>query len=139
MKAYEIETSIAAPPEVVWSVLTNDLPKSPEAFGILRFEGDVEMNAKIKLWSEVAPDRAFALKVTTFEGPKKMVWRGGMPLGMFTGTRTFTLSPQNGGTKFKMQEVFTGLLSSMITKSMPDLTPSFTKFSQALKTKAEAQ
>ena len=75
--------------------------------------------------------------MATYAAPHKMVWRGGMPLGLFTGTRTFTLTPNDTGTTFHMQEVFTGLMSGMITKSMPDLTPSFTKFAQTLKATAE--
>jgi hypothetical protein len=34
-----------------------------------------------------------------------MVWVGGMPLGLFKGTRTFTLAPgQGGATQFTMRE-----------------------------------
>ena len=137
MKTYQTTIDIAASPAAVWQVLTQKLPDDPTAFGILRLDGNVAKGAKIKLWSEVAPDRAFALTVVTFDAPQKMVWRGGMPLGLFTGTRTFTLTPNGAGTTFHMQEVFTGLMSGMITKNMPDLTPSFTKFATTLKMKAE--
>ena len=38
-----------------------------------------------------------------------MVWSGGMPLGLFTGTRTFTLTAKGDGTTdFHMQEVYAG-------------------------------
>ena len=94
-------------------------------------------NGRIKLWSEVDPKRAFALKVRTFDAPKKMVWQGGMPFGLFTGTRTFELLDNGGSTTFEMQEVFSGALSGLIVKSIPDLAPSFEKFAQALKEKAE--
>jgi hypothetical protein len=36
-----------------------------------------------------------------------------------------------------MQEVFSGALSGLIVKSIPDLTQSFEKFARALKEKAE--
>ncbi len=137
MKTYQTTIDIAASPEAVWHALTQTMPVDPTPFGIIRLDGAISPGAKIKLWSDVAPDRAFALTVATLDAPNKMVWRGGMPFGLFTGTRTFKLTPNGAGTTFHMAEVFTGLMSGMITKSMPDLTPSFTKFAQTLKTTAE--
>ena len=137
MNTYSTSIRISATPEKVWSVLVQDLPVDPVPFGVLRIEGAISRNSRIKLWSEVDPKRAFALKVRTFDAPKKMIWQGGMPFGLFTGTRTFELSDFGGSTTFKMQEVFSGALSGLIVKSIPDLTPSFEKFAQALKEKAE--
>jgi hypothetical protein len=68
-----------------------------------------------------------------------MVWSGGMPLGLFKGVRTFTLSPQaNNATKFTMREEYTGPMLGLVWRSMPDLGPSFEKFATGLKAKAEA-
>ena len=138
MKTYETSKEISATAERVWSVLTDDLRSDPKPFGILRIEGDLATGQRFKLWSEVDPKRAFALTVTVFEKPRKMVWRGGMPFGLFVGTRTFKLSEANGMTTFNMQEVFSGPLSGLITKSIPDLTPSFEKFANTLKERAES-
>ena len=137
MKIYSTSIQISATRERVWAVLVQDLPDDPAAFGILRIEGTISRKGRSKLWSEVDPKRAFALNVRTFDAPKKMVWQGGMPFGLFTGTRTFELSDTGGSTTFKMQEVFSGALSGLIVKSIPDLTPSFEKFAQAMKEKAE--
>lgn len=137
MKTYSTSIQISATRERVWSVLVHDLLEDPATFGILRIEGTISRNGRIKLWSEVDPKRAFALKVRTFDAPKMMVWQGGMPFRLFTGTRTFELSDIGGSTTFKMQEVFSGALSGLIVKSIPDLTPSFQKFAKALKEKAE--
>lgn len=137
MRTYSTSIQISATRERVWSVLVQDLPADPTAFGILRIEGAISLNSRIKIWSEVDPKRAFALKVLSFDAPRKMIWHGGMPFGLFTGTRTFELSDTDGSTTFKMKEVFRGALSGLIVKSIPDLTPSFEKFAQALKGKAE--
>lgn len=139
MKTYETQIEISASPDTVWHILTKELPRAPATFGLLHFEGDMAPGAKIKIRSEVAPERTFALRVQTFEPPGRMVWTGGMPFGLFTGTRSFSLTPATGGCTFSMKEVFTGPMSGMITKSMPDLTPSFIKFAETLKTKAETQ
>ena len=66
-----------------------------------------------------------------------MVWSGGMPLGLFKGVRTYTLSPQgNGTTKFSMREEYTGPMLPMIWRSIPDLGPSFAQFANGLKQRA---
>jgi hypothetical protein len=67
-----------------------------------------------------------------------MVWSGGMPLGLFTGTRTFELRPASGGAvEFTMTETYTGLMAPLITKSIPDLQPAFDEFAACLKARAE--
>jgi hypothetical protein len=46
-----------------------------------------------------------------------------MPLGLFVGQRTFSLTPQAGGAvKVHMREEFTRLMAPLITRSIPDLT-----------------
>lgn len=137
MTTVQTEIDIAAPPERVWHVLTCDMPKKPGPYGISRFEGTMAPGARIKLWADIAPNRAFALRVAEFNAPRRMVWTGGMPFGLFTGTRTFTITETPDGAHFDMREVFSGLLSGMITKSMPDLTPSFITFATTLKESAE--
>jgi hypothetical protein len=67
-----------------------------------------------------------------------MVWSGGMPLGLFKGVRTYTLSPQGiGVTKFNIREEYTGPMLPMIWRSIPNLGPSFTQFANGVKQRAE--
>jgi hypothetical protein len=89
------------------------------------------------LVSAVSPGRTFVLKVTTVEPPSRLVWSGGMPLGLFTGTRTFLIESAGTGCRFSMSEVYTGPMSGLIFKSIPDLTDSFTQFADGLKTASE--
>ena len=101
-------------------------------------EGRIGPGEKIKVVSEANPGRSFPVKVTSFQTGKGMTWSGGMPLGLFKGVRTFTLSPQGtGATKFDVREEYTGPLLPLIWKSMPDLQPSFDKFAVGLKERAE--
>ncbi|MEN0000521.1 MAG: SRPBCC domain-containing protein [Pseudomonadota bacterium] len=137
MKSFRTEIEISAQAETVWTVLTQKMPVNPELYGIIRLEGTIAPGAQLKLWSEAAPKTAFSLSVASMDPPKEMVWKGGMPLGLFVGTRVFSLETIQTGCKFTMQEDFTGLLSGLITRSMPDLTPSFTKFAHTLKSEAE--
>jgi hypothetical protein len=140
MKSYEASSTIEADPERIWGILTDAPGYSDWDSGVVRVEGRIEPGNKIKVVSEANPNRSFPVKVTEFSPGQRMVWSGGMPLGLFKGVRTFTLSPQgNGATKFSMREEYTGPLLGMIWKSMPDLGPSFQKFATGLKTKAESQ
>ena len=104
-----------------------------------RVEGRIASGEKIKVYSEVSPGRAFPLRVSVFEPDRRMVWTGGMPLGLFRGERTFTLTPAGDGvTAFRVREEFTGPLVPLIWRSMPDLGPSFVRFAEGLKVRAEA-
>ncbi|MEL7168350.1 MAG: SRPBCC domain-containing protein, partial [Bacteroidota bacterium] len=139
MKSFEARTRIAASPETIWAVLT-DAPGFPEwEPNVERIEGTIAPGEKITVHTSFSPDRAFPVKVAVFEPPRRMVWRGGMPFGLFVGERTFTLTPQpDGTTEVHTREEFRGLLSPLIGRSIPDLTPTFEQFAAALKTRAEA-
>lgn len=137
MRTFTASIDIAAAASTVWHILTEVMPRDPTPFGITRLDGHIAENGHIKLWSEIDPKRAFTLKIDAFQPPHRMVWRGGMPFGLFTGTRTFDLSASATNTRFEMTEVFSGPLSRLTVGSIPDLSPSFKKFAQALKEKAE--
>ena len=62
-----------------------------------------------------------------------MVCTGRLPLGLFTGTRSFVLTAAYGGVKFAMDETYDGLLAPLITRSIPDLQPAFNQFAVDLK------
>lgn len=137
-KQYAAGRQIQAPADAVWAFLTDADALVAADTGITRIEGAVAAGGSFKLWSEATGDRAFSIKVTAFDSPRRMVWSSGMPLGLFRGTRTFAVEPAGEGCRFDMDEVFTGLFSGPITKSMPDLTPLFERFVEAAKQAAEA-
>lgn len=139
MKFYEASSTIAADPDAIWRVLTDAAGLSTWDSGVVRVEGRIAPGEKLKVVSEANPKRAFPVEVTGFEPGRRMTWTGGMPLGLFKGVRTFTLTPAaNGHTKFVMREEYTGPFLPMIWKSIPDLGPSFEKFANGLKARAEA-
>ena len=136
MKAYKVDAMIDAPPSRVWQVLTDGSRYTAWDSGVQRLEGTITGGQKIKVFSEVSPGRAFPVKVD-LQPESKMTWTGGMPLRLFKGVRTFTITPVGAGTRFQMREEFTGPLLAMIWKSMPDLQPSFDKFAAGLKAESE--
>ena len=136
-RQYRVNRSIDAPARRVWDLLTDAPGYKRWNKAVVSRDGPVEAGNTIKLVSAVNPGRTFALKVTVMEPPQRMVWSGGMPLGLFTGTRTFLIESDSAGCRFSMSEVYTGLLSGLIFKSIPDLTESFRQFADGLKVAAE--
>jgi hypothetical protein len=138
MKSYDARTTIHATPERIWQLLT-DAPGYPGwNSSVERVEGSIAPGETIKVFVKVNPGRAFPVKVVDFQPGKRMVWSGGMPLGLFKGERTYTLEPAgDGATRFTMREEYTGPLLGMIWKSIPDLGPSFEEFANGLKAAAE--
>jgi hypothetical protein len=139
VKFYEATADIKANPDRIWSLLTDAQHYTDWNPTIDRVEGSIAPGETIKVFVKVNPGRAFPVKVTEFKPSERMVWSGGMPLGLFKGERTYTLTPSGAGqTRFKMREEYTGPMLGMIWKSIPDLGPAFQEFAQSLKRKAEA-
>lgn len=138
MKAYEASSTITATPDTIWAILTDGAGYSRWDSGVDRVEGQIAPGETIKVYVKVNPGRAFPVKVIEFKPGQRMVWSGGMPIGLFKGVRTYTLSPQgNGTTNFNMREEYSGPMLSMIWRSIPNLAPSFTQFANGLKQRAE--
>ena len=137
MKFYEAEVSIDAPASAVWEVLADGEGFVDWESGVERFEGTMALGEKVTVYSEVSPGRAFPVTVVEFAPDRRMTWRGGMPFGLFVGTRTFDLTPAGTGTRFVMREEFTGPMVPLIWRSMPDLGPTFEKFAEGLKARVE--
>jgi hypothetical protein len=137
VKSYESSTTIDAEPEAVWDVLT-DLRRYPDwDSGITKTEGTIGARSKISIWTEVTPERAFPLVVDGLEAPRKMVWSGGLPFGLFRGVREFLLEPRDGATHVRVREEYRGPLLRLIWRTMPDLQPSFDQFTAGLKAEVE--
>lgn len=136
--AYSVATNIAAPPEVIWSLLTDGPGYTRWNSTIVKLEGQIAKDQKIKLVSKDAPDRVFELTVSEFAPARRMVWEDGN--SMFLGVRTFTLTPsKDGTTHFGMSEVYSGGMLGMIEGSLPDFRHSFEAWAADLKRTAESK
>ncbi len=139
MPRFSTTATIAATPDAVWALLT-DAPGYPTWNPTVeRVDGAIVPGGRITVRARVSPGRAFPVKVTTFDPPARVVWTGGMPLGLFRGVRTFTLTPDDGSVRFSMEEVYSGPLTPLIGRTIPDLQPAFDAFAVALKERAEAR
>jgi len=139
MKSFAAHARIAASPERIWSILTDAPAYVAWDSGVDRVVGHIAPGERITVYSAAAPGRAFPVTVTEFQPGRSMRWSGGLPFGLFRGERTFTLHPSpDGTTRFEMREAYTGPLVPLIWRSIPDLSPSFERFSNGLKQRAEA-
>lgn len=138
MKAFSATATITASSDRIWEILT-DADKFPEwEPGVIRIEGTIALGEKITVYTKLSPDRAFPVTVSEFVPGKKMVWSSSMPLGLFKGERTFTLTPV-GEDKVEVvtKEEFSGPLLFLIGRTIPDLSESFQNFAAGLKKQAE--
>ena len=135
--SYAVRRQIAADPQVVWDLLTDASAYPSWNPAVVSLGGRVAEGERIDMVSVIAPTRTFRLQVTDVEPGRTMRWVGGLPLGLFRGVRTFTLTPREGGTDFAMEEVMSGPLSPLMTRVVPDMTDSFTQFGDGLRAAAE--
>jgi uncharacterized protein YndB with AHSA1/START domain len=138
MLTYEARITIKAPREAIWAILTDAAAYPAWNTTVTKLEGTIAKGNKLKVWAKISPDRAFPAKVSALEPNTRMEWSFSAPLGMFKGTRTFTLEDTTDGVEFHTREVFSGWMSGPITKKMPDLQPTFDEWALCLKRRAEA-
>jgi uncharacterized protein YndB with AHSA1/START domain len=135
---YRVTRQIAAPPDRVWALLVDADGYDTWNRAVVSIKGPIAEGNRVELVSIANPKRTFKPKVVEMAAPRRMVWADGMPLGMFRGERVYELAPTSVGTTFTMTETFSGPLSGLISKSIPDMTESFDLFADGLKAAAEA-
>lgn len=135
---YHVERRIDASPERVWALLSDASTYRAWNRAVVSIAGRIATGNTLSLVSTANPKRTFKLHITEMAAPNRMVWSDGMPLGLFKGERTYLVQPREGVTHFEMTEEYTGLLSGLFTKAIPDLTESFNLFADSLKAAAEA-
>lgn len=135
---YAVERTIDAGADRIWALLA-DAPRYPGwNRSVVSLRGRIANGERIELVSTVNPKRTFKLHVSDVEPARRMVWQSGLPFGLFSGVRTFTLTPvSETETVFSMREEYSGVLAGLITKSIPDMTEAFAQFADSLKTAAE--
>jgi uncharacterized protein YndB with AHSA1/START domain len=141
MKEFTTKASIRAAPETVWAALTDGSGYARWNPEITRVDGRIAQGETLKahviLHGGVV--RPVKVRVTEFEPMRRMVWTGGMPLGLFKGQRTFTLAPRDAGlVEFTMHIRFSGPMSSLIAKSLGDRQPDIDALASGLKAWVEA-
>lgn len=136
MKSFEAETLIHARNSTVWEILTDGGNYTVWDSGITRIDGELRNGGMIRVRTRTGGKRTFRLSVRQIPG-KMMTWTGGLPLGLFRGVRTFTLTPLGRMTHMHVREDFTGPLLGLLRKTIPDWERAFAGYVPAVKKRAE--
>jgi uncharacterized protein YndB with AHSA1/START domain len=137
VRSFEALATIDASPEKVWAVLANSAGWSQWDSGVDGVDGVLAPGKRVTIHSTVAPGRAFPVRVTRFEPGEYLELTGGLPAGLFRGVRTYRLRREGSTTGLSMREVYSGPLSGLVGRSIPDLQPSFEQFVRGLKRRVE--
>lgn len=134
-RTFNQETSVGimiqADPAIIWTLLTNADDFARWNSTIVSLEGDIRLGEKIRLISTLDESRTFKIKIKEFIPEQHMVWGDGK------GSRTFTLTTTDTGTRFEMHEKIGGLMYPLYAKYLPPFQESFEKFASDLKSEAE--
>ena len=138
MLTFEAATDIAASPAEVWDTLVQTDRWPTWDHQVERVDGTLADGERIEIHI-TGVSRPFKLSVAEWKPADSLTLRGGMPLGLFRGTRVYRLEPSRSGTRFEMVERYTGPLAPLITRTIPDLQPSFDRFVTGLRDATEAE
>ncbi|MDR7084407.1 hypothetical protein J2X01_003716 [Arthrobacter ginsengisoli] len=136
MKTVEAETLINARNATVWEIITDGGNYTVWDSGITRIDGELRNGGAVRVRTRTGGNRTFRLRIRQIPG-EMMIWTGGLPLGLFKGVRTFTLTPHRGMTHLRVTEKFTGPLLGLLHKSIPDIERAFAEYVLAVKKRAE--
>lgn len=132
-----VSTNIKASPEIIWALLTNASDYTRWNSTVTSMEGDISLNATIRLKSSLDPTQVFKLKIKKMEPGRLMVWSSGAA-PFFKGVRTYTLSENiDGYSTFTMLEKISGLIFPLAVGSIPPFDQVFAQFAADLKKEAE--
>ena len=138
MKSYTAAETIQATPEQLWQLLTDAGSYSEWDNGINNVEGSITENSHITVHPK-GDSSPHDITVTEIAPERRMVWREGMPLGLFREVRTFRLlSEREGTTRVSISEEVSGPLSMFRKKRLEAVQGELDQFAAGLKAAAEA-
>jgi hypothetical protein len=121
---FHASTTIDAPAQAVWDVLVDLASWHEWDPHVQSVSGTATLGGKVTVRTDLS-SVAVPVEVAELDAPHRMVWTGGMPFGLFVGTRTFSLDEVDGTTTFTLHEDFTGALLPLMRRVLPDLQPAF--------------
>jgi hypothetical protein len=131
------ETLINARSSTVWDVITDARNYTVWESGITRITGELRNGGTVRIRTQTGGHRRFRLRVRQVPG-EMMTWTQGLPLGLLTGVRTFTLEPLGGMTRLRVNEEFTGpLCGILLWEFVSDTEQTFSDYVDAVRKRAE--
>ena len=136
------ELQIDAPPERVWSVLTDFSTYHEWNPFILSVDGDARVGERlrVRLSPPESDESTFSPRVLVFDPPYELRWKGQLLFkGLFDGEHFFQCKEgPNGGTRFVHGEDFGGLLVRFVRERLKHVARGFVYMNEALKRRVES-
>ena len=137
MHAVEAEALINAQSCTVWDIITDARNYTVWESGITHIRGELRNGGTIRIRTHTGANRTFRLRVQQMPG-EMMTWTQGLPLGLLTGVRAFTLEPLDGMTRLRVREEFTGPLCGLLLwEFVSDKQQAFIDYVDAVRKRAE--
>ena len=136
MQSVAAEALINAPSSTVWDIITDTRNYAVWDSGITHITGELRNGGTIRIRTRTAGNRIVRVRVQQMPG-EVMTWTGGLPLGLFTGLCTFTLSSQGGMTHLRVNVEFSGPLRGLYWTAVPDTQRALIDYVNAVKKRAE--
>jgi hypothetical protein len=142
VKEIRTEIDINAPPERVWSLLT-DFAAFPTWNPFIRKatgEPKVGTRLDVSLGASGTKPMGFKPRVLNADANRELRWLGRLAIpGLFSGEHIFTIEPAGPSrVRFVQREIFKGLLVPLMARSLDtNARRGFEEMNQALKEKAE--
>ena len=142
MKSLDTSIDIDAPPDRVWSVLTDFEAYPAWNPFITSIEGETRVGGKLRAQLSPPNGKAMTFKPTVqvFEEGSELTWLGRVLMpGIFDGRHTLRVEARGEGSRFIQREQFTGIISGLLMRFIgEDTEKGFHLMNEALKERAEA-
>jgi hypothetical protein len=141
MKRITTTTDIAAPPERVWSILTDFAAHPQWNPFITAISGDLELGSRLSITVNPPGGKGMSFKPTLLAvlPNRELRWLGHFLIPrLFDGEHYFLLDPTPAGTRLTLGENFSGLFVRMMgAKGFANIEQGFDAMNRALKERAE--
>ena len=142
MKSLDTSIDIDAPPDRVWSILTDFEAYPAWNPFITSIEGETRVGGRLKAQLSPPNGKAMTFKPTVqvFEEGSELTWLGRVLMpGIFDGRHTLRVEARGDGSRFIQRERFTGIISGLLMRFIgEDTEKGFHLMNEALKERAEA-
>jgi hypothetical protein len=141
MQTITVATEIAAPPSVVWDVLTDTDALAEWNPFLTSLTGALAVGSRLRVRIEPPGGKAMTFKprVLVVEPERRLEWLGrvGVP-GILDGRHRFELEELPGGrSRFAHSETFSGVLVPLLGTTLRRTEAGFTAMNEALRRRSE--
>lgn len=136
------EIDIAAPPAVVWDVLSaiDSWSSWNRVIGGVRLEGPLREGTRGRLMLLLPPPvgpQTLAVRLVTVRPQQELAWKGGVP-GVMQGRHGFRLEQSGEGTRLVHTEAFSGVLAPGLVRLLRgQLGKNYRRLNQGLRDRCE--